>query len=349
MKNKNKILRYWIFSIIVCFLPLFLASIYNIVNKIPVMRNLKDTEFLLALLPIAFSIVLIINNRRIEYEKECNELERQEIEKINVIVEKYNTIMLKSITNYTIVMNELDLLYKILMELKNAPLFCDIINEWEKETKKTKDLSNDSIFRAFLRTNIGKIVVGFKNSSIFDHNLEFLRNLDALFLNYYTYSIYDRVFVFNLRNYIHFTKEEKNILCVHLDVFSNGEFYTRACTELVIAIKNINNVFENEIRQKTIDERKLHSLLYHLFLKIFNKWECLLREVYFNECFEGILVNNFNEFYNSKTNQDSLKLNECISIEPVIKNDFVDNYLNKQLICDFYHIKEDPFRTIRKN
>jgi hypothetical protein len=289
-----------------------------------------------------------------EYSKTQKELIVFDKENINNIVGKYNSIKLKSVTNYNMVMQEMELVLNHLYFLgNNSPFLGSIIEPWEKETKNIIDLSNDENFRSFMRGILNGFIMNYKANSNSDHILQFLKNMNTVFNKYDTFTIDDRVFIFNLRNYIEFTKEETNLIGIHLDLFNSGEAYKRVCYEYKVSIfagmfseENINEYFENEIRTKIIDERRLHDLIYNFFIKVFHYCEVLLRVIFFEECFESIISKRFKGFYEQKNKMFYGTLNEYVITEQVENNVYIEKYIKRGLIYDYYKVLEKGFDPI---
>jgi hypothetical protein len=320
-------------------IPLILFTKSDIIIKLLQIDSSQFFNLILTILPIVFSLILVAFNYMLDYIKKQKEIKAIEKDEINRIIYQYNVIMLKTSTNHILLKNELDKILKVIHYLKDNPIFLEIMNIWEKETGNTIDLSNDSNFRAIIRERLNDLIVVYRTNFIFDHHLEYLSNLDPIFSKYNIFTIEDRVFIYNLRNYIAFTEEEKNIINIYSDLFNNGGTFNRICNELILAINDLHGCFENEIRTRKIDDKKLHSLLYHLFTKLFHYSEILLREIYFMESFENIFFEKFNSFHNEKSKKNK-NLNEYIKFEKLYQNKFIDKYINEKIMYEYYNISK---------
>jgi hypothetical protein len=340
-KVYNKIMKKIIFFVMSIFgissIPLVLFTKYDIIIKLLQIDSTQFFNLILTILPIVFSLILVIFNYMLDYIKKQKAIEITEKNEINRIIYQYNIIMLKTSTNHILLINELDKILKVIHFLKNNPIFLVIINVWEKETMNIIDLSNDSNFRTIIREKLNDLIVEYRTNSIFDHHLEYLSNLDPIFSKYNVFTIDDRVFIYNLRNYMDFTKKEKNIINIYSDLFNNGGIFNRTCDELILAINDLHECFENEIRNRKIDDRRFHSLLYHLFTKLFHYCEVLLREIYFMELFENIFSNKFNNFIDGKSKKNK-NFNEYIKFEVLYSDEFIVKYINEKIMYEYYNI-----------
>jgi len=303
-------------------------------------ENDRILELFLAILSISFSLALVIINFWNDYRKEQKVQTNLEIEKVNNIINFYNCIMLKITTNYNVLINEMDLVIKNLSFLKTNQIFMEIIALWEKNTKIYINYSNDTGFREKIREITKIFTIIYKNNNDFNHYIRFINNWEPIFSKYNTLSIDDREFLFSLRNFISFTKEENNIIVTYSDLINNGNYYVRTCSEFKMAIKNINECFEKEIRTKSINDDKLNELLYHILLKIFHFCEILVLDIFFMERFIDIMRNKVNEYKEKMCKIYKRSLNEIIKPLYTPKNDIIYNYIDEKLIYDYYKINK---------
>jgi hypothetical protein len=321
----------------ISFIPLILFIKSDIIIKLLQIDDSQFFNLILTILPIVFSLILVVFNYMLDYIKKQKEIEVTEKDKINRIIYQYNVIMLKTSTNHILLINELDKILKVIHYLKDNPIFLEIMNIWERETGNTIDLSSDNSFRAIIREKLNDLIIVYRTSFIFDHHLEYLSNLESIFSKYNIFTTKDRVFIYNLRNYMEFSKEEKNIINIYSGLFNNGGIFNRICNELILAINDLHESFENEIRTRKIDDKKLHGLLYHLFTKLFHYSEILLREIYFMELFENVFFKKFNSFHNEKSKKYK-NINEYIKFEILYSNKFIDKYINEKIMYEYYKI-----------
>jgi hypothetical protein len=242
-------------------------------------------------------------------------------------------------------MNEIEAIIKTFEGLKKNPILLRVINLWENETKKVIDLSNENRFREFIRVKLSDLIKIYKTDNIFDSDFEYLNNLNQIFCKYHIFTPDEKVFIYNLRNYISFSKKEKTIIQAYLDLFSFDDTFNRICEEFKMAIQNYHGCFEEELRSKKIDNGKLFNLLSGLINKIFYYTEILLREVLFMEQFMDIIVKKFDDYYESKHKVYKI-LDEHIKIEILSENVFVEKYVDQNAVYNYYSIPDDKNEQI---
>jgi hypothetical protein len=345
MKKIVRIVKETLFACsltIVVSIPILFILNFDIVSeclyKLFKIDKARTMELFLAILPIIFSSLVVIINFWNDYRKEQKSQTKLEIEKINNTIKYFNSVMLKITTNYHVLMNELNLVFEKIAFLKTNQFFSEIITLWEKNTRNIIDLSNNTDFREKIRGITKIISTVYKNTNNLDNYLKYLNNWEPIFSKYHTISIDDREFLFCLRNYISFSKEEKNIINIYSDLLNNGNYFIRTCAELEIAIKTMNECFEKEIRIKIVNNDKLDELLYYILLKIFHFCEMLIREIYFIERFINITSNKFNKYYKKKKNIYKKLLNKNIKPQIISRIIIINNYIDEKLLYDYYKI-----------
>lgn len=342
MKKIAKVIIFVCPLIFVCAIPILFVKnidfVSNCLYKIFGVEKDRAIELFLSILPIIFSLLVVIINLWNDYRKEQKEQKIIEIEKANNKIKYYNSIMLKIIINYNNIMNEMDLVLKKLTFLKTNHILNEIITFWEENTKNIIDLSNDTSFRDIVREKTKNFSILYKNNNYFDHYLKYINNWEPVFSKYNTLSIDDLEFLFNLRNYISFSNKEKDIISIYSDLFNNGNYLIRTYTELEMDIKTMNECFEKEIRTKIINEDRLDELLYCILLKILHFCEILIREIYFTEHFINVMVKKFNEYYERMKKTYKKYLNENIKPQIISHIEVTKNYINEELINNYYKI-----------
>jgi septin family protein len=153
----------------------------------------------------------------------------------------------------------------------------------------------------------------------------------------------DRLFIYDMRDYMNFSKEEINIIGVYSELYSDGNNFNRICDELILAINNYHSYFEEEIRNKNIDDKRFHNLLFNILNKLFHFCEQAIREIYFLEKFMNIIVIKFEKYYTSEKEKYN-PLKKCVKFETVQNNYFLDIYINKEVLDAYYHIVEQNER-----
>jgi hypothetical protein len=340
MKRILKLILFAMSILTTSSIPLVLLAKSDIMAKLFRMDNSQFFNLVLCVIPVVFSLVLVIFNYMLDFIKKQKEIKSSEKKEYDKIIERYNVVMLKTITNHSMLINELDKIFKGISFLKTNPIFLEIINIWEKETAYIIDLSNDSNFRTMLREKLSVFVTMYKKTSVFDHHLEYLNNLETIFSKYDIFTIEDRVFIFNLRNLVEFTDEEKAIIIIYTDFFNSGEVFNRLCRELTLAINDLHKPFESEIKIKEIDDKKLFDLLYHLFIRLFRYCEILLREIFFMELFKDMLRKKFGNFYNEQKRKHK-KLDNFINPESLYQDELINKYIDKNSMYEYYKIKKE--------
>jgi len=320
-------------------IPLILLFGKELIKSFFNINNEKYFDLILVTIPFVFSSVIVIINFLLLFIKNQNNKLKNIIYENNEIINSYNKIVTKAEINYNNFMNTVFSMILILDRLKIKPLFNSMIICWENNIKNVFDLSNEENFRSFIRNSITELIKIYRTDNSYDIELEYISGLKTNLHKYENISLEERIFIFKLRKMIKFTKEEKKIIHSYLDMYSNGDIYNLACKEYIDAIINYRECFENEIRNKEINNKKLFTLLYCLINSTFSFCEKIIYEVYLIDNFINIITNNVNKYYN--TNKINKALNELIKFEEIRTPEFLNKYIDKNSFYKFFNINID--------
>ena len=343
MKNANIVLcktctflKFFILIVFLCSIPVITLHLRE---KIIVFLNIDYEKFIGFLIPAVFSGILVIFSYIKDYYEKQKNIVSNLINKENEIIKYYNRIIFKTLTNYNNLMNQVDLMIKILMRLKSNRYFDNIINLWEKKITEIIEISNQKEFRDNIKINMKELMIIYDNDECFDPELEYLCSMATVFQEYDELSIDEKAFFMSLKHKLNFSKEEKNTIFGYLGAYSSGNVYKRSCNEYKNAIIDFKESFEYEIRPRKINRRKMHGLLCRLNNQLFHFIESLLYEVFFMESFMDMSEKCFKIYYN-KQNKKYKVLDEVIWIEIVHDNMYINKYINKDLMHEYHKILE---------
>jgi hypothetical protein len=328
------------FIIILLFVSLVPVIFFFIKDTVIIFLNIDYNKFidlLFIIIPTVFSGIIIIFSYMKEYIGSIITFRNNCREKENRLIKNYNRIIFKTLANYNKTMNEIDLMVNILDRLKFNPFFSNIINIWESKIKSIIEVSNDKDFRGIIRTNMKELIIVYRNNDCFDSELEYLSSLTIVPQKHNILTNDEKVFVLGLKEIISFSKEEKNIVYSYLDSYSGGDTFKKSFYEYKYAIIDFKNAFEEEVRNRKIDDRKLHGLLCRLSNQLFHFCESMLYEIFFMENFLDVLVKHFKNYYDIQLKKYKV-LDEQFKTEIVHENIFLKKYIDKDLLYDYHKI-----------
>jgi hypothetical protein len=243
--------------------------------------------------------------------------------------------MQKSIRKYTYLVNEIKLILDNIYYIKAVQEFKDIIDTWENEFRVNINIVDNYIFRTIIRSKVRDVLLVYKTSDKYDNTIEFLGNIEKIFTKLDTFDADDNIFIYNLRNKIEFNDADKNIIRTYCDIFSSGLYYDRACFEFSNAITLINSNFETEIRNRFINEKKFESVIYNFFIRILSYLKSLLVELYILDEFLQKYSFNTAKYFEEKEKELG-KLDEYIKYQIVHGREYIENYINKKMVNNYY-------------
>jgi hypothetical protein len=337
MDGKRFVVISCIIIFLVCIIPFILFNNIEIIICHFDVNKEFAIQMILSILPLIFSIIIVIVNFMMEYIKNKKRLFNEDKNEINEIINKFNIIMTKTACNYNNLMNELVIAFSTKEILKENQILKTIIDFWENNIKENVDLTNNINFRNVLTTNIQLFIDMYSKTNLCDNSLQLLYNTDLVFNNFSCFSIYDKVFIYSLKDIIDFSKKSNNIITLYTHVFGDGAVYNRLCKELIISYNQLKGCYNYEIKNHSIDNGKLFNILYTILLKLFNYYEYILRIVFFLDEFEVELFPMFLQYYNKKKRKYK-NIKKCMSHEDIRENVFLKEYINKDLLYEYYMI-----------
>ena len=342
--DKN-IIKYYIIIIFLVIIPIFYVLIFDVIKDF---KKFNSFQGLLGIIPFILTGLQIFITQIKDYKKEQNAIkEKERINKenekreIDGYIYKFDKIITKAIANYNVLMNDFYLINTDMNNLKSNPFLFVIIDLWERNTKNTISLSNNEQFRAIIREQVNVIIEVYKKNSDFDYIFEYLCSLSSIFEEQDDYSISEKVFVHFLRNYLLFSKKEKQIIGTYIDLFNNGKKRSKVGVDLKIALENFKECYRNETKPRSVNGKILTRIFCNLLYKLFGYCEVLLLEIYFLQKFQDLLEKYFSEYYNIKKVEFDNKLLVKNSIEIVAKNPFIDKFIDEKVIYKHYGIIDD--------
>jgi hypothetical protein len=279
------------------FSPIFLLGNIIFVKDLMNLNIDNSISIIATIIPIPYSIIILLItylSNRIKRKSENLITERN---KVNGQILSYNKIILKCVGLYSDLMNHTFYIDNCIKELSNNRELSDIINLWKKGLINKIDYSND--LRQVIKPYINNIINVYFNSNIYDNNIEYLSNIKVQNIIHEAFTIDDKIFLFSLRNYINFTNEDKKLLLIFQDSWSDGDKYKNAFLELMEHIESLKKIFENEVRIRNISGEKLSTILYNILLSFFHYMEFLCIEIVLLDLFIEKLKNNFHNYYES--------------------------------------------------
>jgi hypothetical protein len=310
------------------FLPILLLGNIKLVEKFLNLDTSNSVLLITTIIPISFSVITLL----IPYL--FNKI-KNERNKVNGQIISYNTIILKCVGLFNNLMNHTFYIDNCIKELSNNKEFIDIINIWKKGTADKIDYSND--LRQIIKPYINNIIYVYFNSNMYDNNIQYLSNIKVQNITHEV-TIEDKIFLFSLRNFITFTDEDKKLLGIFSDLWSNGNIYKNAVLELMEHIGRLERIFENEIRNRNISDKKLSTILYDIILSFLHYMEILYREIMLLDLFMEKLIKNFLGYYESVHRTHKI-LDEMIKPVIEITNENIENYVNIDVLYEYYRIK----------
>ena len=337
-RNKIKVKSFYMFITILVSIPIIFVLKFDVIKDF---KKFNSFQGLLGIMPFILAGLQICITKIKEYKKEIKEKYESEKEIINEYIEKYDRVITKAIANYNTIMNDFHLIYTNINGLKDNPFLFAIIDLWERETKNTIGLSNNKIFRNVVREQINYLIEIYTRNSDFDHSFEYLCGLSTVFEEQDNYSISEKVFVHFLRNYLLFSRKEKNIIGVYIDLFNNGKKRSKVGADLKITINNFKEYYRNETKPRSVNVKILNRVFCDLLFQLFSYCEILLHEIYFLHNFQDLLEKYFKEYYNKKNIEFNNQLLIKNSIQDVTKNPYIELFIDEKVINKHYGIIDD--------
>jgi SHS2 domain-containing protein len=319
------------------FFPFFLLGNIIFAKELLNLNIDNSVSIVATIIPIPYSIIALLItylSNRIKKKTEGLIIERN---KVNGQILNYNTIILKCFGLYNNLMNHTFYIDNCIKELSNSKEFIDIINVWKKGTANKIYYSDD--LRQAIKQSINNITNAYFTSNVYDNNIEYLSAIKVQDIIHEAFTVEDKIFLFSLRNCINFTNEDKDLLLIFPNSWSDGDKYKNAFLELMEHIESLKKIFENEVRIRNISREKLSTLLYNVILSFFHYTEVLCMEVVLLDLFIEKLRNNFRNYYKS-VHLMYKTLDEMIDPSVKMKNENIKDYINIDVLYKYFNIEK---------
>ena len=289
----------FLFVIITACIPLALVFFQEKLSCIFSVSESHYFEIVKAILPLIFSIIVLLINSILTDRKDNREIRRNELIKNNKKVEKYNLLFLNSKKMYHSRIRYLRQSAGVVEHFFQIPELQKAYSDWIESLKINVDGSNNDLIRNELREKLLTLVNRCCETTQNLNYFELLSNSKLYLLNSRTIDEDQEIFISQFANDDISDFLDKNIVLASAEILSYGGSSDHAIEQYNDSVDQLKTILSGETTSKVFYDKTYGVCINLLFLV-----ECLITDLnilerglrIFSEQYQGIYQSQKREF-----------------------------------------------------
>ena len=278
--------------LIVGAMPILLVLTSDQLSELIKVEDKNYFEFIKAILPLVFSIIVLLINSILTDKKDQEEKRKVELTKVNGKVKSYNLIFLHAQKMYHAKMRNLRQTIAVTEFFFQVPILQPYYQKWFNHVQYNLDGSNHDDLRVDMRKSMLDLVNHCCQTEEYLNYFEYLSNAEQYSLESRFLNEDQEIFISQFSNDKIHDHIEKNMVLAASEILSHGGSSKYAIEQYNYNISEFKKVLSGPTTSKIFYDKAYGAVINLLFLS-----ECLITDLSIIELSLKVFSRKYNEFY----------------------------------------------------